>query len=349
MMSPLHKGPKGDKNRNRSRKSYTLWVTSNRKGQVHSFSLSSGILNLAGGFLSVVMFLLTAIVIDYVILRLQVNESQKLRFENRSLQRQMAVVDSKVRSLEASLERIKSFSTKLKLITSVGDEDRAMKLNVGMNLQGGAHLDSPPLRTSRKPASSDFEMDAMFLGSKAPPAQGYGELVEESKDYSTLSIRIDRTMGEAELREQNVLELYENLIQRQSLLNATPSIRPVHGWNTSSFGYRIDPFSGFKEMHKGLDIAASQGTPVYASAHGVVSYIGHERGYGKIVSIDHGYGVKTRYAHNSKVFVELGQKVRRRDRIAAVGNTGRSSGPHLHYEVRINGVPVDPKNYIFIE
>ena len=80
-----------------------------------------------------------------------------------------------------------------------------------------------------------------------------------------------------------------------------------------------------------------------------MSYVGFESGYGKLVSIDHGYGVKTRYAHNSRIFVQVGQKVKRRDVIAAIGSTGRSSGPHLHYEVRVNGIPVDPINYILNE
>jgi murein DD-endopeptidase MepM/ murein hydrolase activator NlpD len=99
-------------------------------------------------------------------------------------------------------------------------------------------------------------------------------------------------------------------------------------------------------MHKGLDFAAMIGTPIYAPADGVVSYAGREGGYGKIVSIDHGYGIVTRYAHNSRLLVKTGERVKRWQKIAEVGSTGRSSGPHLHYEVRVNGVPVDPENYI---
>ena len=115
---------------------------------------------------------------------------------------------------------------------------------------------------------------------------------------------------------------------------------------TSHVGYRIDPFTRTPEMHYGRDFAAAPGTPIVATADGVVSYVGYEGGYGKIVAIDHGYGVRTRYAHNSQIYVQLGQKVSRHDVIAAVGSTGRSSGPHLHYEVRVNDIPVDPINYI---
>ena len=102
-------------------------------------------------------------------------------------------------------------------------------------------------------------------------------------------------------------------------------------------------------MHAGIDIAAPAGTPVYAPADGVVSYVGFETGYGKLVSIDHGYGVITRFGHNSKIFVEQGQKVHRWDVISAVGSTGRSTGAHCHYEVRIHGIAIDPTNYILSE
>ena len=99
-------------------------------------------------------------------------------------------------------------------------------------------------------------------------------------------------------------------------------------------------------MHEGLDIAANPGTPVVAPADGMVTYAGYDAGYGKLIVIDHGYGVETRYGHNSEIQVAVGQKVRHGQRIAAVGSTGRSTGPHLHYEVRVNGQPIDPLNYI---
>lgn len=96
-------------------------------------------------------------------------------------------------------------------------------------------------------------------------------------------------------------------------------------------------------------MAAPPGTPIYAPADGVISFAGYDSGYGKLVSIDHGYGVVTRFGHNSRIFVEQGQKIHRWDVIAAVGSTGRSTGAHCHYEVRIHGVPVDPMNYILNE
>jgi murein DD-endopeptidase MepM/ murein hydrolase activator NlpD len=185
---------------------------------------------------------------------------------------------------------------------------------------------------------------------KQPANEAEGELaVEGQRDYASLAIRLDKAVQETSIREQGVLELWESLSERQSLLAATPSIKPVNGWFTSKFGYRISPFTNRPTMHNGLDIAAAPGSPIYATADGVVSFAGYDPGYGKLVSIDHGYGVVTRFGHTSQIYVEVGQKIKRRDLIAAVGNTGRSTGPHCHYEVRVNGVPVDPHNYVLDE
>jgi murein DD-endopeptidase MepM/ murein hydrolase activator NlpD len=143
--------------------------------------------------------------------------------------------------------------------------------------------------------------------------------------------------------------LWESLSERQSLLNSTPNMRPAKGWFTSRFGYRVSPFTGRSALHTGLDIAAAPGSPVYAPADGIVTYAGYDEGYGKMITIDHGYGVTTRFGHNAQIYVQVGQKVSRWDVIASVGNTGRSTGPHLHYEVRVNGVPRDPALYILDE
>ena len=329
-----------------SQKYYTVLITSNRKGKTKSFVLSASAFKWGLTLLCISLALLSTLSVDYVNLLLQTNENKRLVVENEALKGQFNIVSSKMKTLEGNLERIKSFVTKLKLITNIKDSDRPIKLNMGPShhkIQDRLTLNEAT--KDRSPASQLLKIDAPFM---EPPPLNHtqGELIQESKDYATISIQMDHYLQETELREQEVLALYEDLIEHQSLLNATPSIQPARGWFSSHFGYRIDPFSKRPEMHRGLDIVAPIGTPIFAPAKGVVSYVGYDPGYGKLVTIDHGYGVKTRYAHNSKIFVELGQKVRRREIIASVGNTGRSTGPHLHYEVRVNGVPVNPKNYI---
>ena len=298
----------------------------------------------------VLMVTFGAVTVDYVGLLLEAGENKVLKVENTHLHRQFQIVESKLHSLESSLERVKSYSTKLRLITNINDEDRAVKLAVGVEPKAGQKFSEYDQKMAeRGPASAFLVKDSQFL-KKLPLNEVRGELSALSqKGYASLSIRIDRAVKETQLREMGVLRLWDSLSERQSLLNATPSIKPAAGWFTSRFGYRIDPFTGKPVMHAGLDIAAPPGTPVVAPADGVVSFVGYETGYGKLVSIDHGYGVITRFAHNSQIFVESGQKIKRRDVIAAIGSTGRSSGPHCHYEIRVHGVPVDPINYILDE
>ncbi|MEL7097941.1 MAG: M23 family metallopeptidase [Pseudomonadota bacterium] len=115
---------------------------------------------------------------------------------------------------------------------------------------------------------------------------------------------------------------------------------------TSGFGYRRHPITGGRRMHNGVDFAGAHGSPIYATADGVVTFSGWASGYGRLVKIQHEFGIETRYAHNSRNFVKVGQRVSRGDRIAAMGNTGRSTGTHLHYEVRVGGKPVNPMIYI---
>ena len=126
----------------------------------------------------------------------------------------------------------------------------------------------------------------------------------------------------------------------------TPSIWPIPGWVTSDFGFRTNPFTGLTQMHEGLDISNRVGTPIVASADGIVSDIGNDRVHGNILVISHGFGLTSRYSHLNKAFVRAGQKVKRGDKIAEVGMTGKTTGPHLHYEVRLNGIPVNPMRYI---
>lgn len=126
-----------------------------------------------------------------------------------------------------------------------------------------------------------------------------------------------------------------------------PSLAPVDGgWLSSSFGWRIDPFSGQKSFHEGLDFPSESGTPIIAAASGKVIFADVHPQYGKMVEIDHGNGLVTRYAHASKLFVKEGDFIVRGQKIAAVGSTGRATGPHLHFEVRLNGAPQNPARFL---
>ncbi len=143
------------------------------------------------------------------------------------------------------------------------------------------------------------------------------------------------------------LDQVETLLDERSLMvSSTPSIAPVRGIYTSGFGYRRDPVTGRREFHPGLDIAAPAGHPVLAPADGIVLKSGVQGGLGRAAFVSHGFGLITGYGHMSRIAVEGGQKVRRGDVIGYVGTTGRSTGYHLHYEVHVDGKPVDPLSFI---
>lgn len=142
--------------------------------------------------------------------------------------------------------------------------------------------------------------------------------------------------------ERHLNVLRSTVEKREALLNATPSIWPVHGWLTAGFGMRPDPFSGKADFHPGLDISAERGTPVQATAAGTVELAAPSGDYGNLVVVDHEFGLATRYGHLSKFAVWQGQQVKRGDIIGYVGATGRATGPHLHYEVLVGGKLMNP-------
>ena len=169
---------------------------------------------------------------------------------------------------------------------------------------------------------------------------------KEKQFFDNLNTKLVSLSNELQKKEMSLSELVDFLEEQRLMVMSTPSIWPVKGWLSSKFGYRISPFSGRRTFHEGIDVAARYGTPVRATAKGIVIYAGYKVGYGKLVTIDHGFGYVTRYGHNSKILVKVGDSVEKGQVISKVGNTGKSTGPHVHYEVLVNGVPVNPLKFI---
>lgn len=179
------------------------------------------------------------------------------------------------------------------------------------------------------------------------PGRGGPLVSERSFSVQELTQQMAELTQALEARSER-LGVVEALLLQQNLDKTTiPSHSPVDGaYNSSSFGWRADPFTGQMAMHEGLDFIAERGTPIVAAASGIVSQAENTLDYGNIVKIDHGAGLETRYAHAARILVKLGERVQKGQLIAEVGNTGRSTGPHLHFEVRLNGVPLDPRKYL---
>ena len=148
-------------------------------------------------------------------------------------------------------------------------------------------------------------------------------------------------------RDDSLSTIEAKILQQSVLKDMLPNSNPVNAtYNSSSYGWRIDPFNGNKAFHEGLDFTANTGTPIRAAADGIVALAEVSGGYGNMVKIEHGAGLETRYGHASKLLVKAGERVVKGQIIAEVGSTGRSTGPHLHYEIRLNGEALDPRKYL---
>ncbi|HET7241592.1 MAG TPA: M23 family metallopeptidase, partial [Gemmatimonadales bacterium] len=171
-----------------------------------------------------------------------------------------------------------------------------------------------------------------------------GPTVRRSEE---IRVDLNALIRRANLLASSFEEAKDSLASHSQRLAATPSIMPTQGWLTSAFSsMREHPILHIARPHEGIDVTAPMGSPIEAPAAGVVTDAGWESGYGNTVTIDHGYGIVTKFAHASKLLVKRGQRVQRGQRIALVGNTGLATGPHLHYEVHVNGRPVDPLKYV---
>jgi murein DD-endopeptidase MepM/ murein hydrolase activator NlpD len=246
-------------------------------------------------------------------------ENRILRDENLALRDQLKAVRERIDHIGSTLDRVERFDQKLRELTLAPDTSG--------NLAMGP-TETPPESRVRGGGVNQFTR----LASAEGPLQ--------------LSSRLDKLSAEATRQEQSLHELQAYFQEQKSALASLPSTWPTRGWVTSDFGHRIDPYTADRVLHGGLDIAAPHGKDVLAPADGTVVFSGYEGGYGNVVVVDHGYGIKTRYGHLAQITVKAGERVKRREKLGTVGNTGRSTGPHLHYEVRVNGIAQNPRKFI---
>ncbi len=197
-----------------------------------------------------------------------------------------------------------------------------------------------------QPSTTKKELNS--TANKLPIANRGGPLVLNSPfSEPDLQKSIAELTEKVEFNTEYLSDLEAHLLQKSVLKGTLPNSSPVNvAFNSSSYGWRIDPFNGNKAFHEGLDFSAEVGTPIYAAAGGIVTSAETMPDYGKIVIISHGSGLETRYAHTSKLLVKVGERVKKGQIVALVGNTGRSTGSHLHYEIRLNGNPLDPRKYL---
>jgi len=319
-------------------------------------------------FMTVMIFMLIGVLAyDYWKILQQVYENKHLSIENRQLKEQIQLFQMKMNTLGDDLKRINTFEKKLRVITGLEDintkgplyktdkeenkENFSLKdLNSSLDLKFQEDIeDQPKFKELKslydKKIAATLGLERSYLLTKQ-----WSDLARRSfslsNDYAKFDFKYAQIRDVIANIESNIHQLDRFLLDKESFLNSTPTILPADGWITSYFGQRMSPWAGRLKMHEGLDVGAPYGTPVYAPADGIITFSGEKAGFGKFVQVDHVYGIETIYAHNQTLSVRSGQKVKRGTLLAAVGNTGHSTGPHLHYEVRVNGIAVDPLYFI---
>lgn len=259
------------------------------------------------------------------LMSLRVYDSKaQLEAENAALRRSLERMDQRLTEVGSTVERVQEYEHRLRSLTMVHDPSRNLAIGPVGSAESGSH---------GHPAAAALR-SALFMEG-APEASV--QLIEARMKH------IQDRGAQIQERSQG---LAEYLKDQRARLSSTPSRRPAPGYISSTFGMRVDPFTGSPQMHAGLDFATNVGSPVTAPADGVVVKARSSGAYGLTVQLDHGHGLTTLYGHMSRIHVHEGDEVRRGDLLGAVGNTGRSTGPHLHYEVRLNGIPVDPRRFI---
>ena len=296
---------------------YNILIFSKKAAAIRRYRLPRPLAKLILFFIPIFFILLGYFSFDYVIMRQKVLELSRLRGETQLQRSQIHFFSEKIGELEKKIGGMREFDRRLRILA---------------NLEGSE------------------ESTRRFFGVGGPSHEDIREtlLLQRNEEELMRQMRQDlERLDEEATAEGNSLKELESLLQNKRVqLTHTPSIWPTRGWFTSGFGYRISPFTGLRQMHEGIDISNRIGTPIMAPADGLVTNIGREWGFGKILVISHGFGFITRYGHLSRINVKIGQKVKRGQKIAEMGSTGRSTGPHLHYEVRVNGVPVNPIKYV---
>ena len=319
-------------------------LVSNRSAKVYTLRLSSFRLVLLS-ILALSLFLVGIIAAQYLIVRLQpgsvsnemrawlassqMDDQQK---QDSYLREGMNTMAMRLGQMQAQLLRLDNLGARLAKLSGLKPEELPFDQ---VPAQGGPYI-----------PNQDIQNDNGFTGLKGTSGINH-ESTKNDASWINLNQRLDNLSALLNDRNDKLVALETLLLQTQFNNKQILSVRPINnGWSSSNFGWRIDPFTGMNAMHEGVDYVVPEGTAIRAAASGIVVYSGAHPQYGNMIEIDHGTEIVTRYAHASKLLAQVGQVVRRGQEIAQVGSTGRSTGTHLHFEVRYKGVAQNPIRFL---
>jgi murein DD-endopeptidase MepM/ murein hydrolase activator NlpD len=294
-----------------ARSFYTFIVVPDASSRLRKLKLPARVLHALAAIGVLAFFVVVAMGFSYVKMAFKASDYDKLQAENTDLKVQKKNLEVATVKLSEKLNNIQSLFEQIQNLVESDSLTKRGKLNVPA--VGGSKVDYPT-----------------------------AELLGSANLKDGIDLLKDRTT-----EMENQLTLLQQVAEKKATIRRiTPSIWPVKGRVTSHYGNRLDPFSGEGELHLGVDISALFGTQVHAPADGKVIYAQRKAAYGNLIIIDHGNGLTTRFGHLSRFNVKVGQKVRRTDVVGYVGTSGRSTAPHLHYEVRLGDRAVNPRNYL---
>jgi murein DD-endopeptidase MepM/ murein hydrolase activator NlpD len=304
--------------RKKAERRWTVMLVPHGSGSSRAVEVSQTAVKALVGIGSVVVLTFLVLGVAAISRGVNITRSRALENENRVLADEIQRMRERMASLRDTLHRFGEREQELRLLAGLTPTDASVQ-NAGI---GG-------------PAGTWSERDS--LSALGPNGQ---QALAARLDVDALARR-------ANLLVRSLNESYESLSHQRERLAATPSIMPTKGWLTSAFmRERVHPILHLARPHEGIDVSAPMGAEIEAPAAGVVTDVKWEEGYGNMITVDHGFGLVTRYAHCSKILAVRGQRVKRGQKIALVGSTGLSTGPHLHYEVWVNHKPVDPVKYV---
>ncbi len=301
-----------------SKRRWTILLVPQGSGQSRAVELSWGAVKLAGAVAVVLAVVAVLFGSATMSRRVDLSRAARLEDENARLAQELGELHARLTTLSDTISRISKRDDKIRLLANLEPIDPQVQ---AAGIGGPAAPPSP--------------------GSLATP------LLRKAAD---VRVDVNALIRRADLLASSFSAAEDSLAAHSNRLAATPSILPTQGWLSSAFSaMREHPILHVARPHEGIDVSAPMGTPIEAPAAGVVRSTGWEAGYGNTIEIDHGFGIVTRFAHTSRILVHQGEHVQRGQRIALVGNTGLTTGPHLHYEVHVNGKPVDPLRYVMPE
>ena len=299
-----------------AKRRWTLVIVPPGSGASKLFEVSQSLLKLAAGVGVAAVLIAVALGYSTYSRSLHLSHASAVEKENLALSTEIAQMAGRIDSLSDTLDVIAQRDNRIRLLANLDPIDPQVQ-------QAGIGGPEP---TAPRPTSPVI------------------------REASRVQVDLNALVRRANLLAASFREAAESLASNRQRLEAMPSIMPTQGWLSSAFSsMRAHPILHIARPHEGIDVSAPMGAPIEAPAGGVVISARWETGYGNTLEISHGYGIVTRFAHASKLLVGVGQRVTRGQRVALVGSTGLATGPHLHYEVHVNGKPVDPLRYVLPE